>query len=151
MAKNDPFALHLEDEPSSEGACIWMQKHEDGYQRDQSVFGDGISIEDTMGVLVRYKNKAILTYSLNAYLPWEGFNVAFNGSKGRIEVKVVEQSYVNSGGDKALEGAVSAQTINVFPMFGDPYDVQIEEGRGGHGGGDPILLNDLFGAPTTTR
>src|SRR5690606_3752502 len=105
---------------------------EDGYQRDQSVFGDGISIEDTMGVLVEYKNKAILTYSLNAYLPWEGFNVVFNGSKGRIEVKVVEQSYINSGGDKALEGAVVGKTINVFPMFGDPYTVQIEEGEGGH-------------------
>ena len=56
---------------------------EDGYYRDQSVFGDGISIEDTMGVMVRYRNNAIMTYSLNAYLPWEGFRVAFNGSKGR--------------------------------------------------------------------
>jgi hypothetical protein len=25
--------------------------------------------------------------------------------------------------------------------------VPIEEGVGGHGGGDPILLNDLFGTP----
>lgn len=147
LAKNDPFAVHLEDNPHLKGMYLDAEA-EDGYQRDQSVFGDGISIEDTMGVLVEYKNKAILTYSLNAYLPWEGFNVVFNGSKGRIEVKVVEQSYINSGGDKALEGAVVGKTINVFPMFGDPYTVQIEEGEGGHGGGDPILLNDLFGTPT---
>ena len=73
---------------------------DDGYQRDQSVFGDGIDIEDTLGVMVTYKNKAILTYSLNAYLPWEGFIVSFNGSKGRIEVQVREQSYINSGGSK---------------------------------------------------
>jgi hypothetical protein len=122
-------------------------EHEDGYQRDQSVFGDGISIEDTLGVMVRYENKALLTYSLNAYLPWEGFNVVFNGSKGRLEVKVIEQSYVNSGGDKALEGALKNKTIIVFPMFGEPYSVDIEERKGGHGGGDPILLNDLFGTP----
>ena len=32
-------------------------------------------------------------------------------------------------------------------MFGPPYKAQIEEGVGGHGGGDPILLNDLFGTP----
>ena len=147
LAKNDPFAVHLEDNPHLKGMYLDAEA-EDGYQRDQSVFGDGISIEDTMGVLVEYKNKAILTYSLNAYLPWEGFNVVFNGSKGHIEVKVVEQSYINSGGDKALEGAVVGKTINVFPMFGDPYTVQIEEGEGGHGGGDPILLNDLFGTPT---
>lgn len=31
-------------------------------------------------------------------------------------------------------------------MFGEPYEVEIVEGEGGHGGGDPILLRDLFGA-----
>ena len=119
-------------------------EHEDGYQRDQSVFGDGISIEDTMGVMVRYKNKAILTYSLNAYLPWEGFNVNINGSKGRIEMSVVEKSYVNSGGEKADEGALKGKTIKVFPMFAAPYQVEIEEGVGGHGGGDPVLSERYF-------
>ena len=60
---------------------------DDGYMRDQSVFGDGISIEDTMAVLVRYANGAMMSYSLNAYMPWEGFRVAFNGNKGRIQVR----------------------------------------------------------------
>lgn len=145
-AKKDPFALHL-DENEHLKAMYLDAEHEDGYQRDQSVFGDGINIEDTMGVMVRYENKAILTYSLNAYLPWEGFNVVFNGSKGRIEMKVVEQAYVNSGGKKEDEGAVIGKSIKVFPMFDEPYEVEIEEREGGHGGGDPILLNDLFGKP----
>ncbi|WP_438938560.1 Gfo/Idh/MocA family protein [Alicyclobacillus suci] len=143
-AKTDPFALHLEENPHLKNMYLDAE-HEDGYQRDLSVFGDGISAEDTMGVMVRYKNNAIMTYSLNAYLPWEGFNVAFNGTKGRLEMKVVEQSYVNSGGDKALEGAVQGVTIMVFPQFDVPYVVDIDEGKGGHGGGDPVLLNDLFG------
>ena len=109
------------------------------------------TIEDTMGVMVRYKNKAILTYSLNAYLPWEGFNVNINGSKGRIEMKVVEKSYVNSGGEKADEGALKEKTITVFPMFAAPYQVEIEEGVGGHGGGDPVLLKDIFDKPSDDR
>jgi len=29
-------------------------------------------------------------------------------------------------------------------MFGEPYNVPLENGIGGHGGGDPILLNDIF-------
>ena len=33
-------------------------------------------------------------------------------------------------------------------MFGEPYEVEVVEGEGGHGGGDPILLQDLFGDPT---
>ena len=32
-------------------------------------------------------------------------------------------------------------------MFGEPYEVAIEEGKGGHGGGDTVLLNDIFGIP----
>ncbi|AFC28104.1 oxidoreductase domain-containing protein [Paenibacillus mucilaginosus 3016] len=146
LAEDDPFALHL-DRNENLKAMYLDAEHEDGYRRDQSVFGDGISIEDTMGVMVRYKNNAILTYSLNAYLPWEGYRIAFNGSKGRIEMSVGEKSYVNSGGDKAQEGAVKSRSIRVFPMFGKPYEVEVELAAGGHGGGDPALLNDLFGEP----
>jgi predicted dehydrogenase len=149
-AQDDPFALHL-DKNEHLKSLYYDAEHEDGYQRDQSVFGDGINIEDTMGVLVRYKNNAILTYSLNAYLPWEGYRIAFNGTKGRIEMHIVEQSYVNSGGDKALEGALKGKSIIVHPMFGAPYDVQVEEKKGGHGGGDPVLLNDIFGTPVEDR
>ncbi|WP_217593396.1 Gfo/Idh/MocA family protein [Cohnella sp. GbtcB17] len=145
-AAGDPFALPLDDNPHLKAMYLDAEP-EDGYRRDQSVFGDGISIEDTMSVLVKYKNKAQLTYSLNAYLPWEGYQIAFNGTKGRIEMKIVEQSYVNSGGDKALEGAVQGVTILVFPMFGEPYKAEFEVGEGGHGGGDPVLLNDIFGVP----
>ena len=32
-------------------------------------------------------------------------------------------------------------------MFGEPYEVPLESGEGGHGGGDPVLLNDIFGIP----
>lgn len=145
-AEGDPFALPLDKNEHLKSMYLDAEP-EDGYRRDQSVFSDGISIEDTMGVLVRYKNNAILTYSLNAYLPWEGYRIAFNGTKGRIEMTIVEQSYVNSGGKKSDEGALKSKTINVFPMFAEPYEVEIEEGAGGHGGGDPVLLNDLFGTP----
>lgn len=145
-AKKDPFALHLDDNEHLKAMYLDAEP-EDGYRRDQSVFGDGISIEDTMGVMVRYKNKAILTYSLNAYMPWEGYRIAFNGTKGRLEMTIVEQSYVNSGGDKALEGALKDKRIILFPHWEAPYEIEIEEGEGGHGGGDPVLLNDIFGTP----
>lgn len=150
VAKNDPFALHLENHPNLK-AMYLDAEHEDGYYRDQSVFGDGISIEDTMGVIVGYESGAILTYSLVAYCPWEGFRVCFNGSKGRLEMDVLEQSYVNAGGDQGLEGAVAHKKITVHPMFAPPYDVPVVEGGGGHGGGDPALLNDLFGTPAPDR
>lgn len=149
-AKGDPFALDMEGNEQLKSIYLDAE-HEDGYIRDQSVFGDGISIEDTMGVMVRYKNNAILTYSLNAYMPWEGYRIAFNGTKGRIQVSVVEQTYVNAGGSGAMEGALKQKSISVFPMFGEPYEVPVEVAEGGHGGGDPVLLNDIFGTPVQDK
>lgn len=146
VATNDPFALHMNE--SEQLTALYLNaEHEDGYFRDKSVFDDGISIEDTLGVMVRYKNKAIMTYSLNAYLPWEGLNVVFNGSQGRIEMKLVEKSYVNGGGKKADEGALRGCEIKVFPMFDEPYIVPVTQGVGSHGGGDDVMLQDLFGTP----
>ena len=94
---------------------------------------------------------AMMTYSLNAYLPWEGYRAAFNGTKGRIEVEVRESAYVNAGDDASIEGAVKSKSITVFPMFGRPYVVPVEEAKGGHGGGDPRLLEDLFGTKQPDR
>ncbi|KAH8680561.1 hypothetical protein BX600DRAFT_406726 [Xylariales sp. PMI_506] len=146
VAKSDPFALHMENNPQLK-ALYLDAEHEDSYYRDQSVFSDGISIEDTMNLLVRYRNGAVLTYSLTAYAPWEGFRVSFNGTGGRLEVEVVESSYVNGGGDQSLEGALESRTILLRKLFQEPRPVQIDEAVGAHGGGDNILLQDLFGEP----
>lgn len=148
VAATDPFALHMANNANLK-AMYLDAEHEDAYHRDQSVFGDGISIEDTMNLLVRYKNGAVMTYSLTAYAPWEGFRVSFNGTGGRLEIEVVENSYVNSGGDQSLEGSLERRTILLRPLFEKPREIEIEESQGAHGGGDSVLLQDLFGEPVS--
>ncbi|MCL2841477.1 MAG: Gfo/Idh/MocA family oxidoreductase [Defluviitaleaceae bacterium] len=142
--KDDPFAIDMEKNPTLKGLYLDAEK-DSGYIRDRSVFSDDISIEDTMGVLVKYNTNAILTYSLNSYMPWEGFSVNLNGSKGRIEYKVVEKSYINAGGNRNDEGALKTKNIMVYPMFDAPYAVEVETKAGGHGGGDIVMLEDIFG------
>lgn len=145
-AKGDPFALVMDDNETLENLYLKAEK-DDGYVRDQSVFGDNISIEDTMNVLVKYKSGAQMSYSLNAFSPYEGFRVHMTGTKGRAELEVIESVYVNAQGPVGVEGAVKGKKIIVYPMFGESYKVPIEEGSGGHGGGDTVLLNDIFGTP----
>ncbi len=145
-AKNDPFAIDLSDNDNWKN-LYYNAENDDGYLRDQSVWGDGISIEDVMNVLVKYENGAIMSYSLNAFSPKEGFRVTFTGTKGRMEVNVNEAIYMNGGGDSKLEGAAKNRSIVIYPQFAEPYEVEIPDGVGGHGGGDPVLLNDLFGVP----
>lgn len=142
-SKGDPFALDLKDGADLEGLYYGPRKV-DGYRRDQNVFGDGISIEDTMNLVVRYKSGAQLSYSLTAYSPWEGYRIAFNGTKGRIELEEIEQSYVNAGGGVG-EGVTEGSRITLYPLREKPQNVKIPEAVGGHGGGDQPLLDDLFG------
>jgi predicted dehydrogenase len=146
QAEGDPFALRLEGSAGLKALYLDAEK-DDGYLRDQSVFGDGISIEDTMSVLVRYASGAMMSYSLVAYSPWEGFRISFTGSKGRLEAEIVESSYVSAAGEKSMEGAARERRITLRPMFEPPRDVELPAAEGGHGGGDPVLLNDLFGRP----
>lgn len=147
-AKNDPFALDLKDGAVLENLYYRAEK-DDAYIRDQNVFGDGISIEDTMNVLVRYRSGAQLSYTLTAYSPWEGYRIAFNGTKGRIELDELEKSYINAGSGLTGDGLVSSQRLTVFPHRKKPYHVEIPEAKGGHGGGDLPLLESLFGSGKT--
>ena len=146
-AAGDPFALDLAGNEALREMYLHAE-HEDGYLRDQSVFGDGISIEDTLGLLVRMRSGAVLTYSLTAYAPWEGFRLSMTGTAGRIEAHQVEASYVSAGGEQADEAAATTRRLRVLPMFGDPWDVDLEEAPGAHGGADPRILHDLFGEQT---
>jgi hypothetical protein len=62
-------------------------------------------------------------------------------------VLVVESSYINAAGGSEAEGVASTRRITVFPMFEKPYDVEIPLAVGGHGGGDVVMLEDIFGEP----
>jgi predicted dehydrogenase len=154
-ARNDPFALHME--KHEELRKLYLEaEHEDGYHRDQSVFGDGISIADDMALVVRYASGATMSYHLTAYSPWEGWRIAFNGTRGRLEVDVTETGYVSGSETDANRPAVrdarelelsESTRILVRPHWGKPSEIVLSDTEGGHGGGDARLLEDLFGPP----
>nr|WP_211221446.1 Gfo/Idh/MocA family oxidoreductase [Ktedonobacter racemifer] len=62
-ADNDPFALTLENNEMFRGLYL-AAENETGYLRDRNVFGEPITIEDTMCVTVRYRNGVLLSYCL---------------------------------------------------------------------------------------
>lgn len=147
-AADDPFALFLDEKEGFKGLYLAAEA-ETGYLRDRNVFGEPITIEDTMSVTARYRNGAILSYCLIAYSPWEGLRVAITGTKGRIELEVVENinHLLGDGQAKALgasKESFKSAAIRVCPMFGDAYEVPALAGEGGHGGADPVMLEQLF-------
>ena len=138
-----PFFLDLK---SSPGLCELYLKNEvhDGYFRDRCVFSSAIDIEDTMNLVVNYENGLVMSYSLNAFMPWEGYHVVFNGSKGRLEHRCMETVYIS--GDGSVPGALKSDgtTVRIYPHFKPAYEVEVWEAIGGHGGGDSLLLQDIF-------
>jgi predicted dehydrogenase len=107
---------------------------EDGYLRDGCVWRDDINIYDTMSVIVRYENGVQLNYTANAYLPYEGQAVSFNGSKGRIDCSEFFGGGFNTD---ELRLARSFGKSEVITDFGSRRE-------GGHGGSDTSVQDLIF-------
>jgi predicted dehydrogenase len=107
----------------------------DGYYRDGCVFREDVDIFDTMSAIVKYSNGATMNYALNAYLPYEGYRVAFNGEKGRLDVQSFER--------QPWEAADSHE-IYVTKSFGKRTKVPIPKLTEGHGGGDDRMRDLIF-------
>ena len=137
-----PFFLDITVGPL--GDLYYGNEEYDGYFRDRCVFSPDIDIEDTMNLVVNYENQVTMSYSLNAFMPWEGYMVYFNGTKGRLEHICQETVYVS--GDGTVPGALRTEgtRIRVFPHFKPAYGLDVWTGEGGHGGGDEVMLKDIF-------
>jgi len=122
-------------------------EREDSYYRDRCVFSEEINIEDTMVVAIRYENRVLVNYALYAFMPYEGQRIAFNGTKGRMEVDLVDQYH--GPDEKGIVRVYSLgvpPTVRVNPLFGRPYELPIERRQGGHGGADERIREHLFRA-----
>lgn len=150
-------------------ALYLEQEGHDGYLRDQCVFSGDTDIEDTMSLIVRYENRVQMTYSLTVATSFEGWQLAVNGSKGRLEAFAPDAFVAEPGQTRydrrsddtvrrtvdwrktALDGQsdLSAFELRFYPLFGgrETYTVPVLEGT--HGGSDQRLRDQLFapGAP----
>jgi len=107
----------------------------DHYYRDGCVFREDVDIYDTMSLIVKYSNGVNMNYSLNAFMPFEGFRLAFNGEKGRLEVRDHERQ---------LFPIPWETEMYVTKSFGQQEKITVPSARGGHAGGDPRLQDLIF-------
>lgn len=155
----DLFELDLRADPRLAALYLDAEQH-DGYLRDRDVFSDGINIEDNLALIVDYASGATLSYSLNAHAPWEGYRVAVNGTRGRAELEVVERGAVLVGDalhpaiDPSLTGGdgdaglrPEGERLIVQNHWSEAREVPIDSTGSGHGGGDALLLDDVFAGP----
>jgi predicted dehydrogenase len=108
----------------------------DGYVRDACVFRSDIDIPDTMTASIRYASGALVSYSLNTYMPVEGYHLAFNGTRGRIEIRMYER--------QPWETPAADEILLVRNFGGGVERIEVPHAPGGHYGGDDIMRDTLF-------
>jgi len=88
-----------------------------------------------MNAIVRYSTGVTMSYSVNAFMPIEGYRLAFNGTEGRLEVRDFERQ----------PWPVPEETeMHVVRNFGERRKVDLPKAEGGHGGGDDVLRDLIF-------
>ena len=113
-------------------------ENHDGYLRDGCVWSDEIDVPDKMGAQIKYANDVQVSYSCTTYSPYEGYRIAFNGTKGRMEAWIQErQPWPMEEYDE----------IRITDNFGYTQLIQVPHGGGGHGGGDSRLKDKIFRNP----
>ncbi len=141
------FYFDINDESSEVGGISSFNKlmysrceEADDYYRDRCVFADEIDIEDTMSVNVKYSEGALLSYSLIAHCPYEGYKASINGTRGRLEVA------------EYYSGARQDEPYSYFDLYdrkGRKIAYAIPKAEGAHGGGDERLLRMIFRGDVT--
>ncbi len=109
---------------------------EDGYYRDGCVWNEENDSYDTMSVEVQYDNGTLLSYTLNAFLPYEGQRISFNGEKGRLDVRMYTR--------QPWEVEAKADFRQAMSFQKDSKAWQIQADQGEHGGADAKLKDLLF-------
>lgn len=144
-AESEKCSFHLSLKDNEDLRKLYLECEQyDGYYRDGCVFSNKIDIEDSMNLVVSYANGSKMSYSLNDGLPWEGYVVTFNGTRGRLEHKCEESAYINADG--SIPGTLKKEGtwIRIYPHWKPAYEVEIWTGEGGHGGADPRMLDYIF-------
>lgn len=134
FAENCEFAVSYHKNPFYKEFYFEAEK-EDGYFRDRCVFAEDIDIEDSMSLNVKYSGGTLLTYSLIAYSPYEGWKISINGTGGRLEAAEYHS------GHRASD---ASNYIHYYNRKGEMITYDIRKSGGGHGGGDERLQRMLF-------
>ena len=110
------------------------------YRADRCIFDSEINIHDTLIANVKYDNGVLFNYSANFSTPYEGYRLAINGTHGRIEA----EEWGGMGATAFPCPRKDDHYVDYYPIFGSRERLQVKPGIGGHGGGDPLILEDVF-------
>lgn len=133
-----PYYWDITQDPLLTGLYV-NNEHYDGYIRDNCVFRRAIDIFERHAAVVRYANGTLLNYSLTGDTDFDGYWIAFNGTKGRLEARI--EGYPSKGFAELVFTPIGRFTDKTPKIY------RIDFAPGGHWGGDPLMMDKLFKDP----
>jgi predicted dehydrogenase len=128
----------------------------DGYIRDNCLFRNEINIYDKMSAQIKYRDNTYVNYSLTTYSPYEGWKIAFNGTEGRIDawldIPFISSASISQAEMHELEMSQEDDQLHRDPVIvhklWEDFKVNyVDYQKGGHGGGDELLHQQIFKTP----
>ncbi len=107
----------------------------DHYYRDGCVWDKEIDSQDTASVQVHYDNGTQLTYTLNAFLPFEGQLLSFSGENGKLDVRMYHRQPWEVGAQYEFRLTKNREETKIWTL---------NPSTGGHGGADERVKDLLF-------
>ncbi len=107
----------------------------DGYYRDGCVWDNEIDSFDTSAVHVTFNNGTQMSYTINAFLPFEGQFICITGETGRLEVRLNDQQSWEVPGQAEFRLSSDMKTSRY-------WTVNATEGT--HGGADERIRERMF-------
>jgi hypothetical protein len=84
--------------------------------------------------VIRFERGTFATFAVNFSSPIEQRRFCFSGTRGRLEV----------GYSFGAEGSYRGAALVHYPLFAqEPRPITVPPRAGGHGGGDPRMLEDI--------
>ena len=134
-AMKDAAGVTEEDDSEPYKALYIDCEKYDGYLRDGCVFKNDINIFDKMAATINYANGVHVSYSLTAYSPYEGYRLAINGTKGRLDFW--------SQHSKPTQD-IDYDEVVLFKNFSRRQYIPIQQIATTHGGSDDFLRDQIF-------
>lgn len=123
-------------------SCVQALSHYANHDARKCIYDSEIDIEDHYNAVIKFDQGAILNYSLNASVPYEGYRLGINGLDGRLETEFLEFRQ----GVRPPNGIRNGQ-ITVMELFGATDTIEAITAKGNHFGGDPLMQDEFFNGP----
>ncbi len=135
-------------EPDQNPATLWDPlglPYDVLYPEDSPryIYDKEIDIEDTYSAAMRYRSGISMTYHLNFSAALSQYQIRIHGSKGMLDYASLARVFAP---DDAFTPPQIPSRMDFYPLFGGKETLlQQVKSRGGHGGADELIQEDLFG------